>query len=302
MSTTRVGICSVVIALVVLDITPAAAQYDPFAISPGPRRVDISGSGGLRLSSDWSDLVLLGSVSSVSGVLEQVLARDLVVDPGPVFDGVVTYWEGRYGFRAHGGFSRSCLAVGRSCTAARSAERRARSMSTRGCMTSAVPSGSSTIGAKPWCGRTFSWASGAVTYDIEQTVGPPLTFIERRPPVSGDIIVSRSDPDPLLIAVNELGIETRFALNLGIGSDFRVPVGGGSFGVRLEVSDHIHRSPVRHRHREPGRIHSRARYARRFRICSQSTCGRRIRRTVRTIKGAVDATYANLRSSPICSS
>ena len=54
MSNRRLGICSVVVALVALDITPAAAQYDPFAIAPGPRRVDVSGSGGLLLSSDWS--------------------------------------------------------------------------------------------------------------------------------------------------------------------------------------------------------------------------------------------------------
>jgi hypothetical protein len=90
----------------------------------------------------------------------------------------------------------------------------------------------------------FFLGVGGVTYDLEQTVGPPLTFIERRPPVSGDIIVSRTDPDPLLIAIDELGLETRFALNLGVGSDFRMPLGGGSVGVRLEVSDHIHRSPV----------------------------------------------------------
>ena len=237
-------ICPAVVATVVLTVTPAAAQYDPFSIDPGPRRVDVSGSGGLLLSSDWSDLVLLGSVSSVSGVLEQVLARDLVVDPGPVFDGVVTYWEGRYGFRVHGGFARSCLAVARSCTAATFA-------GTSGTVDvdTWIYDVGGAIGLIDYRRGAIAWpyvfvGVGGVTYDLERSVGPPLTFVERRPPGTSGVIVARSDPDPLLIAVDELGIESRFALNLGVGSDFRVPVGGGSVGVRLELSDHIHRSPV----------------------------------------------------------
>ena len=111
----RTAICGVAAIVLLVQAAPAVAQTDLFAIPPGPRRVDLSGSGGFLLSTDWSDLVLLGSVSSISGTVEQVLVRDLEVEPGPVFDGVVTYWEGRYGFRAHGGFARSCLAVGGIC-------------------------------------------------------------------------------------------------------------------------------------------------------------------------------------------
>lgn len=245
MSCRRAGICPILVALLFLDVTPAAAQYDPFAIAPGPRRVDVSGSGGMLLSSDWSDLVLLGSISSVSGVLEQVLARDLVVDPGPVFDGVVTYWEGRYGFRAHGGFARSCLAAARSCAGAPLAG----SSGTIDVDTWIYDVGGA-IGLLDYRRGRIVWpyvfvGVGGVTYDLERGVGPPLTFIERRPPGGGaSIVVAEDDADPLLITLEELGIETRFALNLGVGSDFRVPVGGGSIGVRLEVSDHIHRSPV----------------------------------------------------------
>jgi hypothetical protein len=240
----RACLCLVVVVTVVLTVTPAAAQYDPFSIDPGPRRVDVSGSGGLLLSSDWSDLVLLGSISSVTGALEQVLARDLVIQPGPVFDGVVTYWEGRYGLRVHGGFARSCLAVARSCTAA------------------TFTGTSGTIDVDTWIydlggavglidyrRGAIVWpyvfvGVGGVTYDLERSVGPPLTFIERRAPLTNGVVVARSEADSLLIAVDELGIESRFALNLGFGSDFRVPVAGGSIGVRLELSDHIHRSPV----------------------------------------------------------
>lgn len=243
MSARQTVVCPLIGVLLLLGAAPATAQYDPFAIAPGPRRVDISGSGGMVLSTDWSDLVLLGSVSSVSGALEQVLARDLTVDPGPVFDGVVTYWEGRYGFRVHAGFAHSCLAVARSCADA------------------AIAGTSGTVDVDAWMydvggaiglleyrrGRV-AWpyvffGLGGVTYNLERGVGPPLTFIERRT-AAGDTIVVTHESDPLLIAAEELGIETRFALNLGLGSDFRVPIGGGSIGVRLEVSDHIHRSPV----------------------------------------------------------
>lgn len=243
MSHRRSGTGAVVVAMFTLAVSPAAAQYDPLAIDPGPRRVDVSGSGGMLLSSDWSDLVLLGSVSTVTGGLQQVLARDLVVDPGPVFDGVVTYWEGRYGFRVHAGFARSCLATARSCT-------------------TATLAGSGTIDVDTWMydiggaiglieyrrGRPV-WpyiflGLGGVTYNLEQGVGPPLTFIERRPTAPGDTVIAIDEPDSMVIAVDELGIETRFAFNLGVGSDFRLPVGGGSVGVRLEVSDHVHRSPI----------------------------------------------------------
>jgi hypothetical protein len=87
---------------------------------------------------------------------------------------------------------------------------------------------------------------GGVTYSLDRTVSPPLSFIERRPPrtADGQIIVTKDDPDQLLIAIDELGLETRLALNIGVGSDFRIPLGPASIGVRLEVGDNIHRSPI----------------------------------------------------------
>jgi opacity protein-like surface antigen len=239
---------SIVVVALALLVAPAAAvaQNDPFSIPPGPRRVDVSGSGGMLMSTDWSDLVLLGSISSVSGVLEQVLVRDLVVDPGPVFDAVVTYWEGRYGFRVHAGFAQSCLAVGRSCS----------TLATTG------PSGTvdldawtydigGAIGLIDYRRNAWAWpyvfiGVGGVTYDLERTVGPPLTFIERRPPRSsnGQIVRVEDDPDQLLIAIEELGLESKLALNVGVGTDFRIPLGAASLGLRFELSDHMHRSPV----------------------------------------------------------
>ena len=223
--------------------TVAEAQLD--RIAPGPPRVDISGSGGFLLPTDWSDLVLLGSVSPVTGALEQVLVRDLVIDPGPVYDATVTYWEGRYGFRAHGGFARSCLAAGRSCGVIVSLGQPVSQVNVDTYMYD-VGGVIGLIDYRPgrWAWPYAFFSAGAVTYNLDQSVGPPLTFIDRRGAGGGDVVVVVDDPDTLLISVDELGIETKFALTLGLGTDFRIPAAGGSVGVRLELSDNMHGSPL----------------------------------------------------------
>lgn len=225
----------------------AAAQWDPFNPPRDPTHVDISGSAGMRLSTDWSDLILLGSISPVTGVFEQVLARDLVFVPGPVFDATVMYWQGRYGFRAHGGFSRRCLAVGRRCGAIATL-----SGPTNGSVD--VDASYYDVGGaiglvdyrrNPWVWPYAFFGLGGVTYDIKQSVSPPLQmFIERRPPASAQITIATDRSEPLLIAIDELGLETKFAVNFGIGTDFRVPLGPTGFGVRLELSDNVHESPL----------------------------------------------------------
>ena len=240
---------SIVIRLAVVVLTLAAAsptaaqppQYDPLDIPPGPRRVDVSGAGGFLLSSDWSDLVLLGSVSSATGVFEQVLARDLVVEPGPVFDAAVTYWEGRYGFRVHGGFAQSCLSASRSCATAAGQDAGTVDVDTY------IYDLGGAVGLVDYGRNRKVWpyvfvGMGAVTYNLEHGVGPPLSVIERRPPSGSTLIVS--EPSQSLIVIEELGLETKFTWNFGVGTDFRIPVPGGSVGVRLEVSDHVHPSPV----------------------------------------------------------
>lgn len=154
--------CSIVALTLVALPAPAAAQTDLFDIPPGPRRVDVTASGGFLLSTDWSDLTLLGSVSPLTGTVEQVLVRDLVVRPGPVFNGAVTYWEGRYGFRTHIGFAESCLTVGTSCG----------QIAGLGGTTSSVDVNAwmydigGAIGLLDyhrgtWCGRSYSWGSAA---------------------------------------------------------------------------------------------------------------------------------------------
>jgi hypothetical protein len=246
MRSNSIAFCSLVGTLVALAApAPVAAQPDPFNIPPGPRHLDLSGSTGILLSTDWSDLVLLGSVSPISGALEQVLVRDLQVDPGPVFDVALTYWEGRYGFRARAGYGNSCLGVGRACSDF--------SLRTDGNTVDVdqyvydIGGAIGLIDYRP--GRLvwpyFFFGFGGVTYNLDRTVSPPLNLIERAPSAGTppQVVVARQ-PDPLLIAIDELGIETQFAFHFGVGSDFRVPVGGGSLGVRLEVSDHLHGSPI----------------------------------------------------------
>ena len=248
MRTRRIGMRSVVVALALLCwAAPVAAQTDLFDLEPGRRHVDVSGSGGFLLSTDWSDLVLLGATSPATGALEQVLVRDLVVRPGPVYDAVVTYWEGRYGFRTHVGFAKSCLAAGRSCDALAAPRGAGSSVDVNTWMYDVGGAvGLIEYRRDTWVWPYFFLGLGGITYDLDQSVSSPLTFIQQGAPRSGDgrINVTRTDTDTLLIAVDELNLETRFALNLGIGTDIRIPTGRASIGLRMEVSDLVHRSPV----------------------------------------------------------
>ncbi|HZB26632.1 MAG TPA: hypothetical protein VE379_10895, partial [Vicinamibacterales bacterium] len=78
-----------------------------------------------------------------------------------------------------------------------------------------------------------------------------------RPPAGGgaqDRLIVEDAGRQFLVAIDELGVETVFALNFGIGTDFRIPVGGGGIGLRLELTDHIAPSPLRLRIRELGAV------------------------------------------------
>src|SRR2546426_6241403 len=104
-----------IVALVLFPSITASAQdwKEPWADSyDRPPRVDVSGSAGFLAPTDWSNLVLLGSISSVSGILEQVVVRDVRVKPATIYDGNVTYWRGGDGFRLHRGDSKGSLGVG----------------------------------------------------------------------------------------------------------------------------------------------------------------------------------------------
>jgi hypothetical protein len=242
--------CLLVLALL-SPVTATAQNWNEPWADPydRPPRVDVSGSAGFLVPTDWSDLVLLGSISSVSGVLEQVLVRDVRVEPSTVYDGYATYWRGNYGFRVHGGFSSGSLVIGD--TPIFGDERTTVDVETwmydvRGAI--------GLIDYKPsrWVWPYAFVGFGGITYNLSRTVSPPLlTFIERAPPrrngrnERGDIIVAEDDGNQFVLAVDELGLETVFAVNFGVGTDFRVPLGPVGLGLRFEVSDHVSPSPLR---------------------------------------------------------
>jgi len=219
-----------------------------------PPRVDVSVSAGLFAPTDWSDLVLLGSISSLTGVLEQVLVRDLRVEPDAVFGAAVTYWRGKYGVRVNAGFSRSSLVIGGTSLGPTDPDDRFSEdadvwfYGLRGA-----------IGLKEYAPTRRLWpyvfvGFGGITFDIARPVRPPLlTFIDRsaRPfEGRGDIVIVGDFGEEFVVAIDEVGLETVFALSFGVGNDFRIPVGAGSLGLRLEASDDVARSPVGLRIRE----------------------------------------------------
>jgi opacity protein-like surface antigen len=232
---------SLLVGCALLSATPASAQdwSQPWADPQDrPPRVDVSASIGFLAPTDWSDLVLLGSISSSSGILEQVLVGDLRVEPDREFGGAVHYWRGRYGFRVEGGFSSSSV---------RGDERLSVDVDTW------LYNFGGAIGFLEYAPDRWVWpyafvGVGGVTYDLARRIAPPLTtFIERSPPRADgrrDLVIVDDDSSEFLLAVDELDTETVFALNFGVGTDFRIPLGPAGVGLRLELADHVTSSPV----------------------------------------------------------
>lgn len=217
-----------------------------------PGRVDISVSLGVGAPTDWSDLVVLGSISPAFGVFEQVLMRDLHVKPDAAIGGAVTYWRGRYGFRTQATLARSSLVaaggpvdVAQSLAASRpsvSVDLDTWSYDVRG----VIGLIEYTPGAWVWPYASFGF--GGITYDLAQSVGPPLlTFIEGGRGLAttvDELVVVNQRSREFLLAVNEPSQDTVFAVNVAVGTDVRLPIGPGGVGLRLELSDHVASSPV----------------------------------------------------------
>jgi hypothetical protein len=210
-----------------------------------PARVDLSVSAGYLMPTSWSRLVLLGSVSPASGVLEQVLSRNLRVEPDTEFTAAATYWRGRYGFRAQTGYSRSSLTIGDLPFAGTST-----ADTTSVGIRTWLYDVRAAIGFVEYAPNRWIWpygffGFGGITYDLKKAVAPPLSFVERGPAASGTTTVVVADTGrQFLISVDELRLETVFAVNAGLGADIRLPLGPGSIGLRFEASDHIAPSPL----------------------------------------------------------
>jgi hypothetical protein len=215
-----------------------------------PPRVDLSASMGFVMPTNWSNLVLLGSISSGSGIFEQVLARDLRVEPDKAFGAAVTYWRARYGFRVQTDFSRSFLRISGAPLG--------------GSQLSIGDSQSESVRIKTWLydvrgviglleyePRRLAWpyvffGMGGITYDLARTVSPPLTILEHGVSGTGDaIVIIRDRGRQFVLSEDELGLKTVFSGNFGVGTDFRIPLGPGGLGVRLELSDRVAPSPLR---------------------------------------------------------
>ena len=86
---------------------------------------------------------------------------------------------------------------------------------------------------------------GGVTYDLAQTVTPPLTFITQAPalPSAPNTIIVGDRGRQFILSEEELGVKTVFALTFQ-AYNIRVPIGPGGIGLRLEVSDHWTASPL----------------------------------------------------------
>lgn len=224
---------------------PAAAQPPslPAAVAavaePAPEgRLDVSVMYGPLAVTDWSDTVVLGSVGP-TGVIQEVIVRDLGVEPGTGFDAVVTYWRGRAGFRTHAGYASSCVGSAAACPQASGVDVR----------TWLVDLGASVLLREPSAGqlwRPYAFAGfGAATYDLSRPIEPE--FLTRlggeRLPAARPLVIADGGTQ-FLLSVDEMNLETSLAFTFGAGADIRIPIGGSALSLRVEVADHVSRSPV----------------------------------------------------------
>lgn len=236
-----------------LSTAPAAAQQgDLWEEYEGPRRLEISVSGGVFMSTDWSNLVFLEAVGAVGQTQQQVLLRQLHAPPEFGGTASVTYWKGRYGFRVHGGFVSSCVTTGNSCDGTSTPDQTTLERTEIG-LNQWTYGVQGVIGLREFTPeQTFRpylvIGAGGVTYDLDEPLSTVLPGpIERTEPTvigNGDQTVVITDPSTFLFSMDEVGLATKFALNLGVGTDFRIPIGPGGLGLRLELTDNINQSPL----------------------------------------------------------
>ncbi len=219
-----------------------------------PKSLSFEALGGTYWSSPWNDLVLLGSVSS-RGAVEQVLLRQVQVHPGPLFGGSVTYRRGRGGFRVEAAYSRSCLEMAGSCDPAQQGSATQIPlpghidvntwMANVGAEVSLIP-----IRGGEWARPFLLLGAGAVVYDPQgsaaQLLPQFLAFPGGTASTSGsEVTVDFPGAGTVVADVRGAGLQTVFAGVIGVGTDVRVPIGNGGFGLRLQAVDHVANSPMR---------------------------------------------------------
>jgi hypothetical protein len=213
----RLAFVAFVLSLMLLPSAATAQDWSQPWADPEdrPPRVDFSASAGFLTPTRWSNLVLLGSLSSVSGVLEQVLARDLRVEPGTEYTVAATYWRSRYGLRTQAGFSRSSLTIGGvPLGSAPSADDR-----TSVGIDTLLYDIRAAIGFLEYAPTRRIWpygfvGVGGITYRLKSAISPPLTFIARGPTLvdgRGATVVIADEGRQFLLATDQLSTETMFS-------------------------------------------------------------------------------------------
>jgi hypothetical protein len=239
-------------ALLLSALPVAAQQRDLWGEYDGPRRVEIALSGGWFLSTAWSDRVFLESFNGLGITNRQLLLRGFSMDPEFGGAAAVTYWKGRYGFRVQAGFVHSCADVGGGCgdvlippideLPIGEVEMNQYSYGVQGII------GLTEYSPKQQIRPYVLLGAGGVTFDLDQPLSAlfpgPITTTGPVRIDDDNVIFVVTDPTTLVFSISDVSVASSFALNLGMGTDLRAPLGSGAFGFRFEILDQIAKSPL----------------------------------------------------------
>jgi hypothetical protein len=237
--------------LLLLSAPLSAQQPDPFQPYDGPRRLEVSVTAGYFWSSDWSNLVLFESLGAVGDEARRVLMPSLATAPGAGGQAAITYWKGRLGFRLMAAYSESCVTSEPRCGDNRAAPSAGGnpmlnpvevSLKTYSYGVQGIV-GMSEYSESQFFRPYFLVGMGGVTFDPDESL-PAFLAAQGGQPVSGVETVVTGNPGQYTFAIDQAGLETRFSVALGLGTDLRLPVGPGGLSLRFEVADYISKSPL----------------------------------------------------------
>jgi hypothetical protein len=218
------------------------------------KSLSLSATAGEYWSSPWNDLVLLGSLST-QNTIEQVLLRQVQVSPARLYAGSITYRRGRAGARLQVGYSESCLEIAGSCDPGEQESPTQLPLPRRIQVKTWTADVEGEVGLVP--GNGVRWAhpfllvgGGGVVYRPSGTAADLLPqFLEFPGGTAStqgtNVFVQFPGAGQIVADVQGAGLQTVFALVLGLGTDLRVPIGdNGGFGIRIQATDHIAGSPM----------------------------------------------------------
>jgi hypothetical protein len=221
---------------------------------PGPRAISFEFSGGLNFSTDWNQNVILANVD-LGTRFEQVLLRQVSVQPAFLFAGSVTYRRGRGGARLQFGYSHSCLAVAGRCSRSFPLDTIFVPLEKIHVNTYTADIDGEIALVDPervrWARPFILFGLGGVVYKPGDNAARLLpAFIDARGStieVRGDNVAIVNFPTgAFLVTFDGIGLKSVLAGVLGIGTDIHIPMSdGSSIGLRLQVADHIANSPFK---------------------------------------------------------